>query len=96
MLEPAHDRRFPLVASMLILGDAVDRLRNGTAREQRATSAKIKQLALIEENRTAIVEAGAVVPLIGLLSHQQEEVQERQPPRCVAFPSVKRRCATRS
>ena len=61
---------------MLILGDAVDRLRNGTAREQQATATKIKMLALTEQNRNAIIEAGAVVPLIELLSHERAEVQE--------------------
>ena len=62
---------------MLILGDAVDRLRNGTeAREQQATATKIKMLALTEQNRAAIIEAGAVVPLIALLSHERVEVQE--------------------
>ena len=62
---------------MLILGDAVDRLRNGTeAREQQATATKIKMLALTEQNRAAIIEAGAVVPLIELLSHERVEVQE--------------------
>ena len=60
----------------MILSDAVDQLLNGERREQLATATRLKMLALQEENRLNIANAGAIEPLVELLASDDPEMQE--------------------